>query len=50
VQVYDVDNTSIVGVSGVFNIVGNLSITSPLGGEQWAVGAAHNITWTSSAG
>ncbi|MBI5837890.1 MAG: hypothetical protein HZB25_11635, partial [Candidatus Eisenbacteria bacterium] len=27
-----------------------VSVTSPVGGETWAMGSSHNITWTASSG
>jgi FtsP/CotA-like multicopper oxidase with cupredoxin domain len=30
-----------------FTIVQSITVTSPNGGESWAVGSTHNITWTS---
>src|SRR5207244_9569132 len=31
-----------------FKIEGALAVTSPNGGEQWAVGSVHPVTWTST--
>jgi YVTN family beta-propeller protein len=38
--VFDISNTN-------FNIVQSLTVTSPNGGENWAVGSTQNITWSS---
>src|SRR5256712_7876842 len=31
-----------------FRIKGSLALTAPVGGEVWAVGASHTITWTTA--
>ena len=51
VRISDVSNSSVVDESdNVFtiSIVPTITLTSPNGGENWQVGSAHNITWTSS--
>jgi hypothetical protein len=49
VRINDVGNISTFDVSdNPFTISAAISVTSPNGGEDWAVGEQHNITWTSS--
>ena len=46
VKVYDAANSKISGVSPVFHIVGGLSLTAPVGGENWKTPSSTNtITW-----
>jgi len=35
-------------ISGVFLAAQSITVTSPNGGESWAAGTSHNITWTTS--
>ncbi|MFA5157430.1 MAG: hypothetical protein WC532_08645, partial [Candidatus Omnitrophota bacterium] len=49
VRVYDLNNTNVVGNSSTFNIVGSISLTSPTGGQNWAVGSQQLISWSSAA-
>ncbi|HNX81284.1 MAG TPA: hypothetical protein PKL77_03975, partial [Candidatus Omnitrophota bacterium] len=51
VKVYDVETgkANVTATSSRFNIVGNLHLTSPNGGQNWPVGTTQYITWTSSA-
>ena len=46
VRVVDAGNANVIGNSAVFNIPGPITLTAPNGGEDWAVGSSHNITWT----
>jgi hypothetical protein len=49
VRVTSTTNSSLTAMSqGAFTIKGGISITvtSPAGGESWAAGSAHNITWS----
>jgi len=50
VRVSDVANIAVPDLSdNVFSIIlPKVTVTSPNGGEQWIVGTAQNITWTSS--
>ena len=52
VRISDAANAATSSVSAavftITQVVGNVSITSPVGGESWAGSSAHNITWTSS--
>ena len=46
VKVVDTVNANAFGLSGVFQIVGNIQIQQPNGSEDWAVGAADKtVTW-----
>ena len=46
VKVEDADNDQCYGVSGTFEIVGQLTLVAPVGGEKWSVGSTQNILWT----
>ncbi|MDD5466079.1 MAG: hypothetical protein PHP73_07075 [Candidatus Omnitrophica bacterium] len=47
VKISDVSDPSVFAVSLVnFKIAGSFSVTSPNGGESWAIGAIQPITWT----
>ncbi|MGE5308174.1 MAG: hypothetical protein ACM3OC_03740, partial [Deltaproteobacteria bacterium] len=47
VRVSDTRDSSVNAVSAAtFNVKGEISITSPVGGEQWGVGQHHAVTWT----
>jgi len=49
IRISDSKNASLVSTSNAFEIfVPKLSLTSPVGGEQWRVGTTQKITWTSS--
>jgi endonuclease I len=52
VRISDVAGAASSNVSAaVFTVTttaGTLTLTSPVGGESWTGGSAHNITWTSS--
>ncbi|MDD5347171.1 MAG: hypothetical protein PHT59_01005 [Candidatus Omnitrophica bacterium] len=49
IRVVDVDNSSIVGQSGLFNVVGSLQLSVPNGGQHWYVGTNQTISWQSWA-
>jgi hypothetical protein len=36
----------VMTITDTFQIVGNLTVVTPNGGEDWRVNEAHNITWT----
>jgi hypothetical protein len=45
----------VTGYGGYFTITGggappSVTVTSPAGGESWAAGSTHSITWTSNGG
>ena len=50
VRISDTSNSALNSVStSTFTIYQpTISITSPVGGENWLAGSSHNITWTSS--
>ncbi len=52
VRVSDVSGGAAASLSSsvftITQIVAAISLTSPAGGESWAAGSSHNITWTSS--
>jgi hypothetical protein len=41
-----VAESDVINVSPQFNIVGNLTLVTPNGSEDWRVGTVHNVTWT----
>ena len=49
IRISDVDTGVVTDTSdAVFSVVTpTITVTSPNGGEKWAVGVVHNITWTS---
>ncbi len=53
VRVSDVSGSASASLSGsvftITQVVAAISLTSPAGGESWAGGSSHNITWTSSS-
>ncbi|MDO8667156.1 MAG: hypothetical protein Q7J79_11125, partial [Gemmatimonadales bacterium] len=49
VKVQDSEFSLVSGLSPVFNIVGNLKLTTPDGAENWEVGTAKTITWSQYA-
>ena len=49
IRVSDSDNPNVNGSSGKFNIIGNILLNSPNGGQLWSVVSTHPITWTSTA-
>jgi hypothetical protein len=47
VKISQVGDATVFDVSDAnFTIRGGFTITSPVGGEAWAVGSTHDITWT----
>ena len=47
VKVTDASDSIVYGTSNNnFKIRGNVTVTSPVGTEEWEVGSAHNVTWT----
>jgi hypothetical protein len=49
VKISDASNDAVSDQSNaVFTISGALALTSPNGGESWAAGSTHNITWSST--
>ncbi|MBN1913177.1 MAG: hypothetical protein JW788_02130 [Candidatus Omnitrophica bacterium] len=46
IKVADAGDPTVYDVSdSTFNIRGNLTLTSPVGGERWVTNEKHNITW-----
>src|SRR5256712_1068706 len=48
VRVKHPTDATVSAVSAAFTIKGSLTLTAPVNGEVWAVGASQNITWTSA--
>jgi hypothetical protein len=48
VRFVDNANPDVTDASEGFKIIGAFDITSPDGGESWAGGSTHNITWTTT--
>src|SRR5207249_3600492 len=48
VRVKHPTDATVSASSAAFSIKGALALTAPVGGEVWAVGATHNITWTTA--
>ena len=48
VTVTEGGNTAVAVVLNETSLAGTLTLTSPNGGESWAAGSNHNITWTST--
>jgi hypothetical protein len=49
VRISDVAGQATAVTSSLFSIVRpSLSITAPVGGENWVISSTHNITWTSN--
>ncbi len=49
IRISDVDAKAAAVVSPIFKLVRpTLSLTSPVGGENWLISSSHNITWTAS--
>jgi len=48
VRFVDNDNPDVTDPSEGFKIIGVFDITSPDGGESWAGGSTHNISWTTT--
>jgi hypothetical protein len=49
VRVFDENNTNVTGTSPRFNLIGNLTLTNPTGGQNWAVGSTQYVEWDSAA-
>ena len=39
------DNSDVIAVSNKFNLVGNFTLSSPNGNEDWRVNTSQNIIW-----
>jgi len=50
VKIYDATDFTVTSLSDSFAIIEKpiIEITSPNGGEKWAIGTTHEITWTST--
>ena len=49
IKISDVDGKATAVTSAILSLVRpSLSITSPVGAENWLIASVHNITWTSS--
>ena len=46
IKVVDTSNSNVYGLSGVFSIIGDITVQAPNGDEDWPVGSSQNITWT----
>ncbi len=46
IRISDVANSAISDTSDAGFTIPSLTLTSPIGGEIWSVGSAHNITWS----
>jgi hypothetical protein len=44
----DYGSTGQYSLTATFSAAGSLTVTSPNGGESWAAGSSHNVTWSSS--
>ncbi|PIV39135.1 MAG: hypothetical protein COS29_04220, partial [Candidatus Omnitrophica bacterium CG02_land_8_20_14_3_00__42_8] len=45
VRVWDNATNNVTNTSALFNIVGNVRVTAPDGGQNWPVGSSQFITW-----
>jgi len=48
IKITSLSDPSVYGESdGAFSVIGNITVTSPTGGEKWSPGSSHIIEWTS---
>jgi len=51
VKVTDASNPSILDISdNLFSVTSSITVTAPVGGDNWEVGSLHSITWDATSG